>query len=300
MTLDGMEALLDREFHRTQKEMFKNKVNLVRYADDFVVTAADRLTAERAKEVIRNFLKTRGLTLSEEKTLITNIRDGFDMLGWNFRKYNDKLIIKPSKKSVKAINEKLHEIILGKGKTWKQESLIVKLNQTITGWANYHQSVCAAKTFSAIDHNIFELLWRWAKRRHPNKSKKWKVHRYWHSKGSRNWVFCTEKTELKEAAHTPIIRHVKIRASANPYLEPEYFEKRKFQNGMRRLSGKFKTVWKNQKGICPVCSKSIDLAEERRIHFKTPRKDGGTNAVDNMIYVHGDCLKHIQCYRALA
>lgn len=300
MTLDGMEALLDREFHRTQKEMFKNKVNLVRYADDFVVTAADRLTAERAKEVIRNFLKTRGLTLSEEKTLITNIRDGFDMLGWNFRKYNDKLIIKPSKKSVKAINEKLHEIILGKGKTWKQESLIVKLNQTITGWTNYHQSVCAAKTFSAIDHNIFELLWRWAKRRHPNKSKKWKVQRYWHSKGSRNWVFCTEKTELKEAAHTPIIRHVKIRASANPYLEPEYFEKRKFQNGMRRLSGKFKTVWKNQKGICPVCSKSIDLAEERRIHFKTPRKDGGTNAVDNMIYVHGDCLKHIQCYRALA
>ena len=117
MTLDEMEAALDREFHRTQKETFKNKVTLVRYADDFVVTAADRHTAERAKEVIKDFLKRRGLTLSEEKTLITNIRDGFDLLGWNFRKYGDKLIIKPSDKSVKAISEKLHEIILGKGKT---------------------------------------------------------------------------------------------------------------------------------------------------------------------------------------
>lgn len=117
MTLDEMEAALDREFHRTQKETFKNKVTLVRYADDFVVTAADRHTAERAKEVIKDFLKRRGLTLSEEKTLITNILDGFDLLDWNFRKYGDKLIIKPSDKSVKAISEKLHEIILGKGKT---------------------------------------------------------------------------------------------------------------------------------------------------------------------------------------
>ncbi len=298
MTLDGIEDILDKEFHRTQREAFKNQVALVRYADDFVVTATDRETAERAKELIQEFLTERGLTLSEEKTLITNIQDGFDMLGWNFRKYNGKLIVKPSKKSIKAFNETLHEIILGRGKMWTQEALIAKLNQAITGWTNYHQSVCASETFAAVDSNIYELLWRWATRRHPNKSQGWKVKRYWHSKGTRNWVFCTDKIELKKAENTPIIRHVKIRASANPYLEPEYFESRKFQNGMRRLSGKFKTVWKKQKGICPVCDKSIDLAEERRIYFKVPRKDGGKGTIDNMIYVHYDCFKQIQCCRA--
>ena len=264
MTLDGMEAVLESEFHKTQDDRFANKVNLVRYADDFIITAASRETAERAKEVIRAFLESRGLMLSEEKTLVTHIEDGFDMLGWNFRKYSGKLIIKPSAKSVKSINEKLHEVILQDGRTWTQEALIAKLNPIITGWTNYHQNVCAGDTFSAVDHTIFELLWRWAHRRHPNKPQGWKVRKYWHSKDTRRWVFCTERIELKAAEHTPIVRHVKIRANANPYLEPEYFEKRKFQSGMRRLSGKFKAVWKKQQGICPVCNRTIDLAEDRK------------------------------------
>ena len=294
MTLDGMEAVLESEFHKTQDDRFANKVNLVRYADDFVVTAASRETAERAKEVIRAFLKSRGLTLSEEKTLVTHIEDGFDMLGWSFRKYSGKLIIKPSRKSVKNINEKLHEVILQDGRTWTQEALIAKLNPIITGWTNYHQSVCAGDTFSAVDHTIFELLWRWAHRRHPNKPQWWKVRKYWHTKGTRRWVFCTERIELRAAEHTPIVRHVKIRANANPYLEPEYFEKRKFQSGMRRLSGKFKAVWRKQRGVCPVCNRTIDLTEERKIHFRVPRSQGGTDTVINMVYVHKDCEKHFR------
>ena len=124
--------------------------------------------------------------------------------------------------------------------------------------------------------------------------------RYWHTKGLRHWVFCTERIELKTAGHTPIVRHVKIRSNANPYLEPEYFEKRKFQNGMRRLSGKFKAVWRKQKGICPVCGKTIDLAEDRKIHFRIPRSQGGTDTVDNMVYMHKDCEKQIQSRRATA
>ena len=177
---------------------------------------------------------------------------------------------------------------------WTQEALIAKLNPIITGWTNYHQSVCVGDTFSAVDHTIFELLWRWAHRRHPNKPQWWKVRKYWHSKETRRWVFCTERIELKAAEHTPIVRHVKIRANANPYLEPEYFEKRKFQSGMRRLSGKFKAVWRKQRGVCPVCNRTIDLTEERKIHFRVPRSQGGTDTVDNMVYVHKDCEKHFR------
>lgn len=286
-----MEQLLADKFHQTQKNTFRNKVNFIRYADDFVITASSADVATQAKALIQPFLQTRGLKLLEEKTLITSIDDGFDMLGWNFRKYKEKLIIKPSSKSVKNLKQTLHEVILEKGHAWKQENLIAKLNPILTGWGNYHQSVCAGQIFSDIDHTLFQMLWRWSRRRHPNKSRRWIVQKYWHTKGNRHWVFCTDCKELKEVKHVPIVRHVKIRSTANPNLEPEYFEKRKFENGMRRLSGKFKVVWKKQRGICPLCGESIDLAEKRKIRFKTPRIKGGTDRVDDMVYVHKDCEK---------
>src|SRR5699024_4750408 len=120
------------------------------YAYDFVVTAATPELALEAKEVIREFLAQRGLELSEEKTVVTNIDDGFDFLGWNFRKYSEKLIIKPSKKAVKAIVANLSDTILRRGKAWEQDVLIMKLNEQIRGWTNYHQSVCASYAFNFI------------------------------------------------------------------------------------------------------------------------------------------------------
>ena len=127
MTLDGIEKKLVERFHTNAlgkvDSRFKNahKVNFVRYADDFVVTAATPELALEAKELIREFLAERGLELSDEKTVVTNIDDGFDFLGWNFRKYNEKLIIKPSQKAVKAIVSNISDTILRRGKTWQQD-----------------------------------------------------------------------------------------------------------------------------------------------------------------------------------
>lgn len=198
MALDGMQKMLSDRFHTNKKGKVDyrfsnaNKVNLVRYADDFIVTAATREIAEEAKSLIREFLKIRGLELSEEKTVITNINDGFDLLGWTFRKFKGKLIVKPSKKAVKSFKEKLSETILKRGKAWSQDVLIKKLNQQIRGWTNYHQSVCASEAFTHIDYILFELLWRWAKRRHPHKGRWWVSTKYWHSRGNRSWVFSTK------------------------------------------------------------------------------------------------------------
>lgn len=229
------------------------------------------------------------MELSEEKTVITHIDDGFDMLGWTFRKFKGKLIIKPSKKALKAIKTALHETILGRGKAWKQEDLIKKLNQQIRGWANYHQSVCASEAFTHIDYVLYELLWRWAKRRHPQKSRGWIASNYWHSKQSKNWVFSTENSELLCLSHIPIVRHTKIRMEANPYFDTQYFTDRKFQHGMKRLSGRFKQVWKNQKGCCYHCGLPMDISDEREIFFKVSEAMGGKDEVRNMAYVHKYC-----------
>lgn len=295
MTLDGMQKVLSDRFHTNRLGKvdirFKNahKVNLVRYADDFIITAATKEIAEEAKEIIRDFLHTRGLELSEEKTVITHIDNGFDMLGWTFRKFKGKLIVKPSKKSVKAFVAKLHDTVLKQGKSWEQGMLIRKLNQQLRGWANYHQSVCSQDTFSRIDHILYEMLWRWAKRRHPNKNRRWIVGNYWHSQGLQNWIFSTDKEQLLNIAYFPIVRHTKVRMDANPYLDTQYFKYRKFQRGIKCLSGRFRTVWKKQNGYCFHCGLPIDMSEEKEVIFKTPKSMGGTDEAKNMAYVHKHC-----------
>ena len=242
MTLDGIERAISEKYYtgKSWKSRNPKKVNFVRYADDFIVTADLEETAKEVKELIEDFLKERGLELSEEKTLITHIEQGFDFLGWNFRKYMGKLLIKPSKKSIENVKQKISDIIK-KGKAWKQEDLIGALNPIITGWTNYHQSVVSKETFSKLDNTVWNMLWKWAKRRHPKKSKSWVASRYWHSEGTRNWVFSTKKNKLKLLSDTKIVRHIRLKLDRNPYLDKEYFAVRRYKLRARRMANKLKT-----------------------------------------------------------
>ncbi len=172
--------------------------------------------------MITVFLKERGLELSDDKTLITNINEGFDFLGWNFRKYKDKLLTKPSKKSIKRFTETISQT-LRKGTAWSQENLISKLNPIIRGWTNYHSSVVSSNVFQTLDHRIWEMLWRWAKRRHPNKSKNWIINKYWKQSATRKWNFRTERNSLLLLSKTKIRRHIPLKLQMNPFLDIDYF-----------------------------------------------------------------------------
>ncbi len=184
------------------------------------------------------FLRERGLSLSPEKTKITHIDEGFDFLGMNIRKYKGKLIIKPAKSNVKRFLAEIRTTIK-KQATVKTEELIRTLNPKICGWANHFRHVCSKKTFSYVDHQIFEALWRWAKRRHPEKGDKWIQGKYWRSDKLRNWAFYAKvKSEdkrdeftylhLTEASKTRISRHIKLRSDATPYnpIYHDYLDKR--------------------------------------------------------------------------
>ena len=245
ITLDGMEELVAR--HSTRKEngkTYSNKVNLVRYADDFIVTGDTKEVLEEIKAELIAFLKERGLELSEEKTLITHITDGFDFLGFNIRKYrNGILLIKPSKKSQKKFAEATHEVIYSM-RTANQTDVIGKLNPKITGWANYYRYVSSKVVFSNLDHIIFLQLRRWAIRKHYNKSLSWIEHKYWQHDGKRGWIFGVKGKDkkgretlfrLNNLAHTPILRYTKIRSEANPF-DPQYDEyfKQRRENARRR------------------------------------------------------------------
>ncbi len=237
MVLDGLETTV-RASVPIRARGISSKVNVIRYADDFIITGFSKeILEEKIKPTVIDFLKERGLSLSEEKTKITRIDLGFDFLGQNVRKYNGKLLIKPSRDNVQTFLHNIRKTIR-KHQGSKTVALIRDLNSKIRGWANYHRHVVSSKIFSYVDNCIYNDLWRWMRRRHRNKGTQWLKKKYW-SKGSKPGRFSTivknkqkvsKMYELIKAGSIHIKRHIKIRGQANPF-DPQfkgYFWKRKF------------------------------------------------------------------------
>ena len=244
MVLDGLETVVKQAVART------DKVNFVRYADDFIVTGISQDVLEtKVQPAIVAFLTARGLSLSTEKTHITHIDDGFDFLGFNVRKYSRKLLIKPSRRSVKTFLDSIRTLIKSHP-TIKTESLIRLLNPKLRGWANYFRHVVSKQIFSNVANAIFQAIYRWTRRRHPNKGARWTYDKYFKHPAPNTWWFHTKTHtvdghvhlfRLVRVATTKIVRHVKVIATATPYdpAYTSYFEKRKRQ----RRSSKREQVW---------------------------------------------------------
>ena len=285
MVLDGLEFMLNKRFRKHYENgVYVNpKVNLVRYADDFIITGESReLLESQVKPLVEAFMTERGLTLSPEKTVITNICDGFDFLGFNIRRYsNGKFLIKPSQKNVKTFLDKVRRIIKH-SKASTQQELIGKLNPIIRGWALYHAHNASKQTFSMVDNQIWQCLWRWARRRHPKKGGEWIYNRYFHLVEQRVWTFAVpryspESTSeydyilLERASNREIRRFVKIKSEANPFaLEWQmYFEERETDKLRDTLNGRVKllNIFQRQKGLCAVCGKRMTVETGCKIHY---------------------------------
>jgi RNA-directed DNA polymerase len=231
LALDGMEQVVKAVASKG------DKVNFVRYADDFVVTGATReLLEQKVKPALTAFLKERGLELSEQKTVITHIQEGFNFLGHTVRKYGDKLLTIPAKSKVQILRQKISRTIQSAlGQT--QETLLRQLNPLLRGWANYYRNGAAKQTFSKLEYYVHHKLWRWATRRHPNKPQAWKKRKYFSAAGKAG-VFSVKVhratgesrvLKLYSMASTKIERHIKVRGAANPYDSryTEYFAQRR-------------------------------------------------------------------------
>lgn len=283
------------------------KVNVIRYADDFVITGSTKeVLVELVKPWVQEFLVARGLELSDEKSRVTHIDAGFDFLGWNFRKYSGKLLIKPSRKNVQAFYKKVKGI-LDDHKTVSQDVLVEMLNPVLRGWANYHHPVVAKEVFTRLDALIFRAIWRWARRRHTNKGAKWVRKRYFHSIGSRNWVFAVARDgtgpeatmlELYQLASTPIVRHVKVRGTFNPFdlTQEQYVEKRRQDRMLRSRSHRKQwiTLFAAQGGACVLCRQPITWETGWHDHHIVPRVAGGSDLLANRVLLHPGC--HMQVH----
>ena len=304
MVLDGLESQLKQHLGVTRAK--KLKVNVVRYADDFVITGdSPELLESEVKPWVEQFLAVRGLRLSPEKTQIVHIDQGFDFLGWNFRKYNGKLLIKPSKKNVKAFYRKVKEVI-DTHKTARQEDLIRLLNPMLRGWALYHQSVVAKQAYSRMDYRVFLKLWRWAKRRHPNKSLEWIRKKYYQTQSEQNWVFATTLMDesgakrdvgLYSLASTPIERHKKVSGEYNPF-DPsmeEMGEKLRMERMLKKLKYREQILrlFQSQKGLCVLCNQPITKETGWHDHHIIYRSQGGGDSLNNRVLLHPICHQQL-------
>ena len=239
MVLAGLEAAIYESVNtRIRKydgcKRNYQKVHFVMYADDFIVTGSSEAVLRNVvKPVIARFLKARGLTLSENKTKITNVYEGFDFLGQHVRKYpNGKLLIKPSKGNFKSVLSKI-KLIIRKHWSAPVAELIRRLNSVITGWSNFHRHIVAYRSFGKLDMHIWIYLWKWARRRHSKKGRFWIANKYFKRVGSYKWQFFGTFDNgsdilLKHASDTHIKRHVLINGMANPYCPSwdKYYRRR--------------------------------------------------------------------------
>jgi len=307
-TLDGLEDLLAARFGSTPNRRRTNKVHLVRYADDFVISGTSEVLLEYGvKPLVEQFLKERGLELSHEKTRITHSEDGFDFLGQTVRRFKDgKVLLQPSKRNVKAFLTKIREVFREQGGHCTAGELIRTLNAKIKGWTMYHRHACSKRTFRYVANRIFRMLWRWCCRRHRGKSRKWIKEKYFKRFGKRNWVFTgivwdgkgkSHPICLMDAAGVRIVRHVQIRGDANPY-DPEwegYFEGRLFRKMQNTLAGRgwIYCLWREQQGRCRMCGQLLTEAEPWNVHHRVRRSQGGDKSLDNLELLHANCHRQL-------
>jgi len=251
MVLDGLEKVINKQFPRWKGQ----KVNYIRYADDFIITASsEELIKKEITPVVKDFLKERGLMLSKEKSKTTHISKGFDFLSQNIRKYKDKLIIRPSKEAVQSFKDKIKSLIKN-NRGIPAHGLIRLLNPVIRGWSNYHKGICAKKVFGKLGTFIFWQLKRWAKYQHGNKNRWWIFWRYFtnnHFTDKRESKKGIQYNRLYRISYVPIRYHIKIKSKANPYL-PEYdkyfFQRQKWREDLANKCKQITTFVKKETNL---------------------------------------------------
>jgi RNA-directed DNA polymerase len=301
IALHGMEEALGIRYDRTGRN--RGDRALGRYADDVVVLCKTRADAEQVIEILNTWLAERGLNLSEEKTRVVHLTDGFNCLGFTIRQRSNVLrregtvrLITPSKEGVRRHRDKMRDEWLRlRGKP--VATVIDTLKPKITGWANYYRHQVAAVVFRKLDQWMYRREYRYAQYSHPGHSSKWRRQRYWGKLDSKRddiWVFGDKRTGayLPKYAWTKIERHPKVKGTASPD-DPnlkDYWEERT-KTKVKELIPSQQKIAQSQQYVCPICGETLFKDEELQTDHVQPRHKGGKDSYDNLQLLHLDCHK---------
>jgi RNA-directed DNA polymerase len=271
IALHGMEQAAGARYRTTGKyagETVAGCPILIRYADDLVVHCHSRQEAIKVKARLAVWLAPRGLAFNEHKTRIVTLEEGFDFLGFNARRYNGKLLIKPSKAAVRRIRKRLStELRALRGHN--AAAVIKRLNPIIRGWAAYYRTQVSSQTFSGLDAHLWRLTYKWATFSHANKSTNWVVHRYFgmfHKARQDRWVFGDRDSGayLHRFAWTKIVRHQIVKHGSSPD-DPalgDYWAWRR-RKAPLPIDSTSQRLYRAQDGRCPICQATLLPVEDQ-------------------------------------
>lgn len=342
IALHGMEECLEEEFPGDKDGKLKGAIKrlghrisvprLIRYADDFVILCEDLEIIRRCKQIIEEWLIEMGLELKPSKTRISHTlekleeEEGFQFLGFEIRQFKVgkhhsgkksiskdkkagkdnllgfKTIIKPSKNKIQT-HYKVLKYWCDKMKAVKASALIKKLNPIIRGWSNYQSPWHSKKTFSKFKNLLWSRLWRWAKRRHSNKSRKWIARKYFRSpKNRRVWTFYSPNQKgdpLNLLCHSDFpasVKWVKIKGNRSPYDGDEIYWSKRLGNKYLTIDPQKSRLIKIQKGKCAYCKSSFKPDDKIEKHHLIPKIKGGHNIDKNLVLLHLNCHDHIYSF----
>ena len=327
IALHGMQQLIESEYpaysngtiKRSRSRFGRDDVSqpkLIRYADDLVVICDELSVVLHCRQLLENWLSNIGLELKPSKTKIVHTlmehdgnQAGFDFLGFNIRQFpvgkhhsgknsrqkilGFKTIIQPSNQKVKEhyqkVADKVHHL-----KAASQEKLINTLNPIIRGWCNYQTPWNSSQSYSQLNYLVFRLLWRWAKRRHPNKGNKWIARKYWKTIEGDNWVFACQLDEIqfklhKHSSYPAGQRWTKVKENRSPYDGDEIYWSTRLGDKYQTKDPQKARLLRSQKGKCHHCQRAFKPGDKLEKHHLIPNSQGGDNSDDNLILLHLHC-----------
>ncbi len=281
------------------------RYGFIRYADDLLVTAGTQEDIEAIVPRIEHWLAERGLRLSQEKTTITQVKEGVNFLGFHIRQFKGSCYTLPQKEKVHAFLAEKRAWLRANGSA-TPEAVIQTLNPQLRGWGNYYRHGASKRTFKYVDHHVWKMLWRWARKRHPKKGAAWIAQKYFLVSTAPRWAFRTlvktrqggkKPLTLVRLADIPITRHIKVAGTASPD-DPalaQYWAKRqtRYGNAYWGKGSKLRVVAEKQRWACPVCAAHLFNGEELQIHHKRPVQHGGTERTENLVHMHKVCHQHL-------
>jgi RNA-directed DNA polymerase len=266
ITFQGMEAAAGVVYD-SRGRVKAGCPTVITYADDFVALCHSREQAETVRTRIGRWLKDRGLTLNEEKTRIGRVDDGFDFLSFTIRRYHvqnsTKVLTKPSRDALAKIRRRNAEQLRALRGASPAEVIAV-MNPIIRGQANYYRTGASKKAYQALDNHLWQHQYKWARRRHPKKSRRWITARYFgqfHPTRRDRWVYGDRASGayLHRYAWTKIVRHVPVTGRYSPD-DPDlaqYWADRRRKRKPPQLAESVERALRAQQGQCPLCGEPL-------------------------------------------
>ena len=288
--LDGMQKEIYRHLHGTTSPKDYADGNLIRFADDVLITVRTRESANRVLECLSGFLAERGLNLSEKKTKICNIDEGFSFLSRTYIRKNGLVYSFPSDAAVHRFISELRTTIMTNRKS--QRDLIETLNRKLKGWASYHRYSDAEKAFRQVDTAVQAALLESAIAKHPRLALPKIKARYWYQEADGRYCYALpddKSVRVIRLEDVLLITHNKIKTNANPFVEQDYAESRTHNRAIQYVTGPYRAIWQRQRGICHYCGRPI-LSDQPRTTVQLNLSK--TPSVRNSAYIHKVCAQN--------